>query len=600
MLTKPFLVCDKIPHEFDHFMVKSIGAALFKFFQTMNIHSHTFHIPVMGLGYTLDTPIKVAKYGISSVISIVQDDVIEKARKYYSRINQLPYEPISRKDPDHRHKRITAYLNLVNELVNRSFEELKKDPQELTKMARMLPGNVSAEDLKQNINQFKTGSIDVNIMTKLDRQPSADENVLTEACGALKGYAESDLDSAIVLSAGLNPRLFAFMEQFDDFYPDAKGYLKKRIILKVSDYRSAMVQGKMLAKKGLWISEYRVESGLNCGGHTFASDGFLLGPILSEFQASRDAMFAEQESICRAAWEAQDRVPAVRLEQKLTVQGGLGTAKERELMETYYKVDATGWGSPFLLVPEATSIDDETLTELAQAGEGDIYNSGISPLGVAFSTLRNNSGARVKQARIDAGKPGSPCLRKHLALDPETGLCTASVTYQRKKIKELDAKNLEKESYDEAFARITEKECLCDGLAVSFLKKFDLMDKDNNEGVSICPGPNLAYFDRTYSLEEMVGHIYGKVNVLPQQNRPHMLIKELGLYIDHFGKLQEQLEKEPSPKATRQLTKFRENLLAGIGHYEELVEHLPVEEQLAFKDKLAEYKEGLMLEMQEA
>ena len=32
--------------------------------------SHTFHIPVLGLGYSVDTPLKVARYGISSVVSI--------------------------------------------------------------------------------------------------------------------------------------------------------------------------------------------------------------------------------------------------------------------------------------------------------------------------------------------------------------------------------------------------------------------------------------------------------------------------------------------------------------------------------------------------
>jgi hypothetical protein len=31
--------------------------------------SHAFHIPVLGLGFSIDTPLKVARYGISSVIS---------------------------------------------------------------------------------------------------------------------------------------------------------------------------------------------------------------------------------------------------------------------------------------------------------------------------------------------------------------------------------------------------------------------------------------------------------------------------------------------------------------------------------------------------
>jgi len=37
----------------------------------------------MGLAYTIDTPIKVARFGINSVISIIQDNLVEKMRSYY-------------------------------------------------------------------------------------------------------------------------------------------------------------------------------------------------------------------------------------------------------------------------------------------------------------------------------------------------------------------------------------------------------------------------------------------------------------------------------------------------------------------------------------
>ena len=45
----------------------------------------------------------------------------------------------------------------------------------------------------------------------------------------------------------MNPRLYSYIEKFDDFYPDASGDIKKKIILKVSDYRSAIIQGKFPA-----------------------------------------------------------------------------------------------------------------------------------------------------------------------------------------------------------------------------------------------------------------------------------------------------------------------------------------------------------------
>ena len=45
---------------------------------------HLFHIPVMGIGFTIDSPLKVAQYVIDSVVSLVDDILIEKLRKIYS------------------------------------------------------------------------------------------------------------------------------------------------------------------------------------------------------------------------------------------------------------------------------------------------------------------------------------------------------------------------------------------------------------------------------------------------------------------------------------------------------------------------------------
>ena len=88
---------------------------------------HTFHIPVMGLAYTIDSPIRVAKYGISSVISIMDDELIEKMNAFYSKKFDIPYHEITQKIHDYRAKRITSYLNLVeiqpraNKLINIFF-----------------------------------------------------------------------------------------------------------------------------------------------------------------------------------------------------------------------------------------------------------------------------------------------------------------------------------------------------------------------------------------------------------------------------------------------------------------------------------------------
>src|SRR5690606_4257671 len=90
---------------------------------SMQIHS--FHIPVMGIAFTVDTPLKVAPMGIDSAISLVDDVLLEKLRKMYCEKFQVPYIEIHDNIQDFRAKRITSYLNLIQELAQRKFEQLK-------------------------------------------------------------------------------------------------------------------------------------------------------------------------------------------------------------------------------------------------------------------------------------------------------------------------------------------------------------------------------------------------------------------------------------------------------------------------------------------
>ncbi len=376
-----------------------------------NKNQHTFHVPVMGLGFTIDTPVRVAKYGISSVISIVDDILIEKMRGFYCEKLNVSYEPITEKDEDFRAKRITAYLNLIDDIVKDNFDELKnsfsEDRTEVEKYMDMLPdsselkqkfyelvkNNKKVNDIKDWLhNNLPVGSIDVNIMTKLDKANYLKDEKLpseyNDAHAALRGYANSKLSSSIILSAGLNPRLYGYFEMFEDFYPDENGNLKKKIVLKVSDYRSAIIQGKFFAKKGLWVSEYRIESGLNCGGHAFASDGFMMGPILDEFRVSRETLIQTIFEIYILALKNKNRIcPQRPPDVKITAQGGIGTFEEHQFILDYYKLDSIGWGTPFLLVPEVTNVDKLTRQKLIEAKEKDLYLSKISPLGVPFNSL---------------------------------------------------------------------------------------------------------------------------------------------------------------------------------------------------------------------
>src|SRR5690606_5965064 len=156
----------------------------------------------------------------------------------------------------------------------------------------------------------------------------------SDALAALRGYARSALtNSSIVFSAGLNLRLFNYVEKFDAFHARGHGQFDKEIVIKVSDYRSALVQGKYLAKKGLWVSEFRIESGLNCGGHAFATDGGLIGPILDEFKGKRAELIETLQKLYQPAAMAKG-IPVFDEPHPLrvTVQGGVGTSEEASFL----------------------------------------------------------------------------------------------------------------------------------------------------------------------------------------------------------------------------------------------------------------------------
>ena len=564
------------------------------------INAHTFHIPVMGLAYTIDSPIRVAQYGISSVISITDDEVIEKMRAFYSEKFEQPYQEITQKFNDYRAERITHYLNLVDTIVKEKFENFKNELAEsrtsLENYITMLPNK---SDLKKGLQGFiddgitiketiksyleqhlAPGDIDVNIMTKVDKD-NFDKNdqlpvEFNDAHAALRGFANSNLTSSVVLSAGMNPRLYSYFENFKDFFPDLNSDLKKKIILKVSDFRSAMIQGNFLAKKGLWVSEYRIESGLNCGGHAFATDGYLMGPILEEFKEKKDQLVqSAHDLLVKALGQKEMPVPEKPLALKITAQGGVGTAEEHEFLLENYNLDSIGWGSPFLLVPEATSLDNETRALLANAKEDDFYLSNISPLGVPFNSVRGTSNEYWKQKRIDENNAGSSCPKRLLALSKEhdnKGLCMASKKYQDIKLEELEAKKDEISSseFEKIKNKITDKSCLCVGLVNAAYLENDIQIKGQQQGIVICPGPNLAYFDREISLADMVKHIYGNANVMTDANRPNVFVKELRMYVEYLRKEISEYTNEISAGQIKKWNSFKNNLLEGINYYQNL------------------------------
>ena len=145
----------------------------------------------MGTGFTIDTPLRIARYGVSSVVSLVDDVLVEQMREFHSRENGEPFEPIGPREEDSRARRITAYLNLLDRLLQRQVAELQASPfepgSEITRYFELLPersalkqqylemleerdearrGELQAELRPRAV----PGAIDTNIMTKLDRE----------------------------------------------------------------------------------------------------------------------------------------------------------------------------------------------------------------------------------------------------------------------------------------------------------------------------------------------------------------------------------------------------------------------------------------------
>jgi hypothetical protein len=187
--------------------------------------------------------------------------------------------------------------------------------------------------------------------------------------------------------------------------------------------------------------------------------------------------------------------------------------------------------------------------------------------------LKANTKDLEKEAFITKGRPGSSCPKKFVSLNKEfkeTGICTASREYQYLKIKELDDKNLSKKDYQDFLHKITEKTCTCVGLGTSALLAYNLDTKVEGRGVSVCPGPNMAYYSKIMSLKNMTDHIYGRDNMITRMDRPNMFIKELYIYLDFLKNKLEEAKKGMNKKEEKYLLSFTNNMKDGILYYQNL------------------------------
>ncbi len=279
---------------------------------------------------------------------------------------------------------------------------------------------------------------------------------------------------------------------------------------------------------------------------------------------------------------------------RITAQGGIGTAEEDLLLREYYGVDGTGWATPFLLVPEVTNVDDELLRKLCNAKDGDVYLSDSSPFGLPYWNLRTSASEEARRRRIAENRPGSPCWKGFVRLFntefTKTPICTASHQYQRLKLEQLQGQDLPDEQRAARREDVLAKSCICHDLAGAATLKNGI---DPAATPAVCCGPNIVNFSRVATLEEMVGHIYGRSSLLNGSARPHMFLREIDLYVEY---LRSQIQKRHlglgsiTPAHVRE---FKQNLLAGIDHYRGLARRFAPPIGAAFLDQLATQQQAV-------
>ena len=141
----------------------------------------------------------------------------------------------------------------------------------------------------------------------------------------------------------------------------------------------------------------------------------------------------------------------------------------------------------------------------------------------------------------------------------------------------VEEHDLSPEDLEKRTSETLEKACLCEGLAAPPSSENERAGGRKHSAVAICPGPNLAFFSRVLSLEEMVGHIYGQVQGLVTRDRPNMFVNELRLNIHYFKREMQKRLGSLSTSDSRYFEKFQTNLHDAIDYYRKLIPHMAEE-----------------------
>ena len=211
-----------------------------------------------------------------------------------------------------------------------------------------------------------------------------------------------------------------------------------------------------------------------------------------------------------------------------------------------------------------------------------------------FWNLRASASEGARGRRIAAGRPGSPCARGFVKLFntefTDLPICTASRQYQKLKLESLPHENLTDAQREHVRQSVLAKSCICHDLAGGALRRTGL---DKQTPSAVCCGPGIVDYSKIATLEEMVGHIYGRLSLLTNPQRPHMLIRELELYISYLRDEIARFRVGVSPHPVKYFQEFRDNLMTGIAHYRQLAGRFAQPQQASFLARLDELEKSL-------
>ena len=181
---------------------------------------------------------------------------------------------------------------------------------------------------------------------------------------------------------------------------------------------------------------------------------------------------------------------------------------------------------------------------------------------------------KAKQLKI-----GSTCPKAFLMSDKQftdKPICTASTEFLIKKFSTISELNISDSEKDELKIKTSEKVCLCEHLGNSALLALGIQ-KRGQTPQAICPGPNIVWFNKDYTLQEMVNHIYGRGESLVPKDRPHMFCQEVELYVNYFENLLQTTELNET--GINYLKVFKENLESGMDYILEIANKEPFENE---------------------